>query len=251
MLKTRILPTLLYKNFGLVKGVRFDSSRPAGSLMQAVKVFNMREVDELMFLDITATMENRGPDLELVDDFADECFMPLTVGGGIRSVEDVRRLLMVGADKVCVNTAAVETPELIGKIANRFGSQSLVISIDVARTPDGHEICTHSGTRRVSMDPVELARRAEGEGAGEILLTSVDRDGTMDGYDVEIIKRVTDAVDIAVIASGGAGEYEHMYEAIKGGGASAIAAASIFLFTERTPREAKKYLHSRGVPVRL
>ena len=251
MLKTRILPTLLYKNFGLVKGVGFDSSRPIGSLMQAVKVFNMREVDELVFFDIAATLENRGPDFELVDEFADECFMPLTVGGGIRDIEDVRRLLLVGADKVCINTAAVETPDLIGKIAKRFGSQSLVVSIDVEKTSGGHAVRIRSGTRRVDMDPVELARMAAGEGAGEILLTSVDRDGTMQGYDIDITKRVAEAVDIAVIASGGAGEYAHMFEAIQEGGASAIAAAAIFFFTEKTPREAKMYLRSRGVPVRL
>jgi len=245
------MPTILYKGFGLVKGVRFDSWRPVGSLMQAVKVYNMRGVDELVFLDIAATRENRGPDFELVDDFADECFMPLTVGGGIRDVEDVRRLLLVGADKVCVNTAAMESPELIGRISERFGRQSLVVSIDVERTPGGHRARIRSGSQPVDLCPVALARLAEEKGAGEILLTSIDQDGTMQGYDLEITRRVAQAVDVPVIASGGAGEFEHMYAAVREAGASAIAAASIFHFTEKTPREAKLYLKSRGVHVRL
>jgi cyclase len=246
------MPTLLYKDVGLVKGIRFDSSRRVGSLMQAVKVYNMREVDELVFLDISASLAGRAPDFDLVDDFADECFMPLTVGGGIRTLDDVRRLLTVGADKVAVNTAAIERPELIREIASRFGNQCVVVSIDARRGNDGvYEVFSHSGTRGTGLDPVVWARAAERSGAGEILLTSIDRDGTMEGYDLELTRSVSDAVDIPVIASGGAGGYEHLADALTEGGASALAAASIFHFTQATPLEAKRYLHDRGHPVRL
>jgi len=246
VLKLRVLPTLLYKDVGLVKGVGFDSWRRVGSVMQAVKVYNLREVDELAFLDITATLEGREPDYELIDDIADECFMPLTVGGGIRTVEQVERLLKVGADKVAVNTAAVDDPSLVTGIAETFGSQCVVVSIDVARG----EVVVESGSRGTGLDPVEHARAVEEAGAGELLLTSVERDGTMTGYDLELIAAVTEAVTIPVIASGGAGSYEDLAAAI-GAGASAVAAASIFHFTEQTPLEAKRFLHERGIPTRL
>ncbi len=252
MLKLRVIPTLLYRDYGLIKGVAFDSWRHIGSLMQAVRVYNMRDVDELVFLDITATREGRSPDFELVDEFADECRMPLTVGGGVRTVDDVARLLAVGADKVALNTALVEREEVIGEIARRFGAQCLVASIDFRRHVDGrYEVFTRSGTQGTGLDPVALARRVEALGAGEILLTSVDLDGTMQGYDVECVRRVSEAVGIPVIASGGAGAYEHMARAVTEGGASAIAAASIFQFTEQTPKEAKRFLGERGIPVRL
>jgi cyclase len=245
------MPTLLFKDVGLVKGVGFDSWRRVGSAMQAVKVYNMREVDELVCLDITATNDKRHPDFELVDELADECFMPLTVGGGVRAVEDVRRLLQVGADKVALNTAAVETPEIIRQIARQFGSQCVVISIDAKRQTDGtHEVYTHAGTIPTGRDPVVLAKEVEALGAGEILLTSIDRDGTMTGYDVELTRRVCDAVSIPVIASGGAGTYAHMAEVLCNGKASAVAAASIFHFTEQTPLEAKRYLREQGFSVR-
>jgi len=252
MLKLRMIPTLLYRDYGLVKGVAFDSWRHVGSLIQAVRVYNLRDVDELIFLDIAATREGHGPDFMLVDDFADDCRMPLTVGGGVRTAADVARLLAVGADKVAVNTAAVETEGLIGDIARRFGSQCVVVSIDF-RLHDGgrREVFTCSGTRSTGIDPVHLARRAEELGAGEILLTSIDRDGTMEGYDIEAIRQVSDAVSIPVIASGGAGAYKHMLAAVTEGGASAVAAASIFHFTEQTPVEAKRYIGAHGVPVRL
>jgi len=252
MLKVRVMPTLLFRDLGLVKGVRFDSWRRVGSVMQSVKVYNMREVDELVFLDITATLEGRSPDFETVDEIADECFMPLTVGGGVRSVEDVRHLLQVGADKVAVNTAAVLTPALIRSVAQRFGSQCVVASIDAKKLTDGrYEVFTHSGTRAAGIDPVTLAREFETLGAGEILLTSIDRDGTMTQYDIDLIRKVSEAVTIPVIASGGAGNYEHMASALIEGGASAVAAASIFHFTQQTPLEAKRYLHERGIEVRL
>jgi len=242
MPKIRVMPTLLFKDVGLVKGVAFDSWRRVGSAMQAVKVYNMREVDELVYLDITATSDGRPPDFETVDDLADECFMPLTVGGGVRTVEHVRRLLKVGADKVAINSAAVEQPALIREIADRFGSQCVVVSIDARRRADGtYESYTHAGRRA----------DAEAMGAGEVLLTSIDRDGTLQGYDVELTRLVSDAVSIPVIASGGAGTYAHMAEVLREGRASAVAAASMYHFTEQTPLAAKQYLRAAGFSVRL
>ena len=250
--KVRVMPTLLFKDVGLVKGVGFDSWRRVGSAMQAVKVYNLREVDELVFLDITATRSGRPPDFASVDELADECFMPLTVGGGVQTVDDVRKLLQVGADKVAINTAAVERPEIIREVAARFGSQCVVVSIDVRRHGDGRrEVYTHAGTQATGLDPVDLARRVTELGAGEILLTSVERDGTMEGYDVELIRQVSAAVTVPVIASGGAGTYAHLADAIEQGQASAVAAASIFHFTQQTPLEAKRYLRERGINVRL
>jgi cyclase len=250
--KIRVMPTLLHKDVGLVKGVQFDSWRRIGSAMQAVKVYNMREVDELVFLDITATRAGRVPDFAVIDELADECFMPLTVGGGVRTVQDVRQLLHVGADKVAINTAAVERPELIREVANRFGSQCVVVSIDARWRPDGtHEVYTHSGTVATGLEPVALARHVVELGAGEILLTSIDRDGTMRGYDVELVRRVSEAVSIPVIASGGAGTYQHMADVLREGQASAVAAASIFHFTQQTPLEAKCFLREHGFSVRL
>jgi len=252
MLKTRIIPTLLYKDESLVKGVGFDSWRRVGAAMQSVKVYNLREVDELVFVDITATREHRRPDFATVDDLADECFMPLTVGGGVRSVEDVRGLLQVGADKVALNSAAVETPELIGEIARRFGSQCVVVSIDAKRHASGrYEVFTHSATRSTGLDPSVFAKRVEQLGAGEILLTSIDRDGTMAGYDLDLIGEVCRAVAIPVVASGGAGSYDDMLQAIRKGGASAVAAGAVFHFTQQTPLEAKRYLAKNGIAVRL
>jgi cyclase len=250
VLKIRVMPTLLYKDVGLVKGVGFDSWRRVGSAMQAIKVYNMREVDELILLDISATREGRSPDFRLVDELADECFMPLTVGGGVRSVEDVRQLLQVGADKVAINSAAVDTPHLVREIADRFGTQCVVVSIDVRTQASPPEVFTRSGTAATGLDPVELARRAEGLGAGEILLTSVERDGQMNGYDLDLIRSVSQAVRIPVIASGGAGSYGDMAVALREG-ASALAAASIFTFTEQTPLEAKHYLRAQGFAVRI
>ena len=252
MLKVRVMPTLLFKDVGLVKGVSFDSWRRVGSAMQAIKVYNMREVDELVFLDITATRDGRPPDFGSVDELADECFMPMTVGGGVQTIDDVRRLLQVGADKVSINTAAVESPELIKEIAQKFGSQCVVVSIDAKRLSNGkYEVYTYAGTKSTGLDPVDLARQVEKLGAGEILITSIDRDGTMTGYDIELTMRVSEVVSIPVIASGGAGTYEHMLQALVEGKASAVAAASIFHFTEQTPLEAKRYLSDRGIRVRL
>ena len=252
MLKIRVIPTLLFKDLGLVKGIGFNSWRRTGSAMQAIKVYNMREVDELIFLDITATRDGRPPDFALIDELADECFMPMAVGGGVRTVEDVRRLLRVGADKVVINTAAVETPELIRQVSQQFGTQCVVVSIDARRHPAGsYEVYIRSGTLATGLDPVALARQAEALGAGEIIVTSIERDGTMAGYDLELTRQVSEAVSIPVIASGGAGSYEHMAQALRDGKASAVAAASIFHFTQQTPLEAKRYLKEQGFNVRI
>jgi imidazole glycerol-phosphate synthase subunit HisF len=251
MLKVRIIPTLLFKNDLLVKGTGFDSWRHVGGAMQSIKVYNMREVDELIFVDITASLHDRPPDFATIDDLADDCFMPFTVGGGIRSVDDVRRLLQVGADKVSINTAAVYQPNLVAAVSARFGSQCVVVSIDVRKTASGYEVFTHAGTKASGLDPVSVARNAEAAGAGEILLTSIERDGTMTGYDVELIRMIADAVSIPVIASGGAGNYDHLVAAIADGKASAVAAAAMFHFTQHTPLEAKKHLAAAGIPVRL
>lgn len=252
MIKTRIMPTLLFKDVGLVKGVGFDSWRRVGAALQAIRVYNLREVDELVFLDISATPAGRAPDFTLIDELADNCFMPLTVGGGVRSVDDVRALLAVGADKVAINTAAIERPDLVREAADRFGTQCIVVSIDVRRRADGSaEVVTHCGTRPTGLDPVDWARRVEAQGAGEILLTSVERDGTMRGYDVPLVRDVATAVSIPVIASGGAGAYADMAEVLRETEAAAVAAASMFHFTEQTPREAKLYLKDQGFAVRL
>jgi imidazole glycerol-phosphate synthase subunit HisF len=250
MLKVRVMPTLLFKELGLVKGVGFDSWRRVGAVMQSVKVYNVREVDELVFLDISATPSSGTPDYATIDDIADECFMPLAVGGGIRSIDDVRKLLLVGADKVVINTAAVENPALISQVAERFGAQCVVVSIDAKKVGARYEAFTHSGTKPTGRDPVDLARQAESGGAGEILITSIERDGTLEGYDLDLIKRISAAVRVPVIASGGAGSYDHMVQALAQGKASAVAAASMFHFTEQTPLGAKRHLAKAGFPVR-
>lgn len=250
--KTRVMPTLLFRDVGLVKGVKFDSWRRTGSALQAIKVYNMREVDELVFLDIRATPDGRAPDFAQIDELADECFMPMTVGGGVRNVDHVGRMLAVGADKVALNTAVLERPKLIEDAARQYGSQCIVVSIDVLRHADGKvEVIGKCGAERTGRDPVEWAKEVEANGAGEILLTSVDRDGTFEGYDVPLTRAVAEAVKIPVIASGGCGKYAHMAEVLKDGKATAVAAASIFHFTEQTPREAKLFLKAQGLNVRV
>jgi cyclase len=251
MLKTRIIPTLLWKEVGLVKGVGFDSWRRVGSAMPAVKVYNTRDVDELILLDITATMQGNQPDVDEIATLAAECFVPFTVGGGIRSLDTVRSLLLAGADKVTINSAAYDMPNLITESASCFGSQCVVISIDVRKDSDNQYRCySHAGSVSTGYDPVEWAQLVEKLGAGEILLTRVEYDGTMNGYDLELIQQVSSAVSIPVIAQGGAGNYSHMLDALNIGGASAVAAASLFHFTEQTPLAAKEFLSQHGVPVR-
>jgi cyclase len=251
MLKVRVIPTLLWKDFGLVKGVGFDSWRRVGPVLPAVKVYNTRDVDELVLVDIMASREGNEPDCGSVLDFAEECFVPLTVGGGITNITQIQRLLRSGADKICINSAAYADPGLIEAAAKRFGSQCVMVSIDVRRMPDGRYVCfSHSGTQATAHAVEDWARQMQDQGAGEILVTSIERDGTMQGYDLELIERVVNVVTVPVIASGGAGNYEHMRQAIQRAGASAVAAASIFHFTEQTPAEAKKALAAAGIPVR-
>lgn len=251
MLKVRIIPTLLWKNYGLVKGVRFDSWRRVGPVLPAVKVYNSREVDELVLVDVAAFREGHEPDYDSVADFSEECSVPLTVGGGITRVEQIVSLLHAGADKISINSAAYAKPDLIEAAARRFGSQCVVASIDARRNHDGNYLCcSHSATVEEAREPVQWARELADRGAGEILLTSIDRDGTMSGYDLDLIERVARAVSVPVIASGGAGNYRHMIDAVKQGGASAVACASIFHFTEQTPAGAKAAMQEAGIPVR-
>lgn len=251
MLKVRVIPTLLWRTPGLVKGVGFDSWRRVGTILPAIKVYNSRDVDELIVVDIAANRENRAPESAWVKSFSPYCFVPLTIGGGITQADQIANLLHAGGDKVAIGTATYDRPELIDEAARRFGAQCLVVSIDVKCDEAGEMRCvSHSGTRLTSREPVEWAREMRDRGAGEILLTSVERDGTMQGYDLDLIARVAAAVDVPVIASGGAGNYQHMVEAVRAG-ASAVAAASIFHFTEQTPAGAKHALSAAGIPVRL
>jgi cyclase len=250
MLKIRLIPTLLWKDFGLVKGVGFDSWRRVGPVLPAIKVYNSREVDELILVDIMASRLGNSPDDESLSDFADECFVPLTVGGGITNLSQIVSLLHAGADKISLNSVLFEYPDLVGKAANQFGVQCIVASIDVYRSEDKLTCLSHSGTRDSQREPVAWAKELADRGAGEILLTSINRDGTMQGYDLDLIERVASAVNIPVIASGGAGNYQHMVDAVKQAGASAIAAASIFHFTEQTPAGAKATMKEAGIPVR-
>lgn len=250
MLKNRIIPTLLWKDVGLVKGVKFDSWRRVGTVLPAIKVYNTREVDELILVDITATREGNEPDYDSIVDFTAECFVPLTVGGGIKNLQQIKKLLRAGADKIAINSAAYQHPELIKQAAELFGKQCVVVSIDARKLADGHYECySHSGTQATGQQPQQWAKTVELLGAGEILLTSIEQDGTMQGYDLELIRSVTASVNIPVIASGGAGSYEDMYQAILVK-ASAVAAASMFHFTEQTPLEAKKYLENKGIATR-
>jgi imidazole glycerol-phosphate synthase subunit HisF len=244
-LATRIIPVLLSKGGTLVKGRGFIHSRVVGHALQAVRIYQGRGVDELLFLDVTATAERRGPDIDLVRQLTAEMFAPLTVGGGVSTLDHFRELLRNGADKVAINTAAVENPAIIARAAEKFGRQAVTVSIDVK---DGY-VQTHCGTRRTDLRPVEWARECERLGAGEILLTSVDRDGTLAGYDTALIRSVAEAVSIPVVACGGAGTYQHLKKGLDAG-AHAVAAGAMFQFTDQTPAGAAEYLHKAGVRVR-
>jgi cyclase len=250
MLKVRVIPTLLWKKFGLVKGVGFDSWRRIGPVLPAIKVYNQREVDELVLMDIVAHLGEDDPDFESIDEFGQDCFLPLTVGGGITNIKQVQRLLRAGADKVAVNSEAYTRPELITEIASRHGAQCVVASVDV-RAQDGGWACfSHAGKQATGRDVKAWVLELEDRGAGEILITSIERDGSMLGYDLSLIEAVARTVKIPVIAAGGAGNYQHMVEAVTKAGASAVAAASMFHFTEQTPAGAKAALDAAGVPVR-
>lgn len=231
MLTTRVIPCLLLKGQGLVKTIKFKDPKYVGDPINAVRIFNDKEVDELLFMDITATLERKAPPLKIITEIASECFMPLAYGGGVRSMEDVRRIFAVGVEKVCINTHAVEKPEFIRQASDIFGNQSIVVSLDVKKNLFGkYEVYTHGGTKNTKLDPVDHAVRMERMGAGELFLNSIDRDGTQQGYDVDLIRKVASAVKIPVIACGGAGTIAHLAEAVNAGGASAVSAGSMFVF---------------------
>ncbi|MDK9721034.1 MAG: imidazole glycerol phosphate synthase subunit HisF [Rhodospirillales bacterium] len=252
MLKMRVIPCLDVKDGRVVKGVNFVNLTDAGDPVLQAKLYDREGADELTFLDITASHENRDTIYDVVRRTAEQCFMPLTVGGGVRTVDDIRKLLLAGADKVSINTAAVKRPEFVAEAAEKFGSQCIVVAIDAKSVgPDRFEIFTHGGREATGIDAVGWARRMEEYGAGEILLTSMDRDGTKQGFNLPLTRTIADAVTIPVIASGGVGTLEHMAEGILEGHATAVLAASIFHFGTFRIREVKEYMASRGIPVRL
>ena len=251
MLKLRVIPCLDVKDGRVVKGVNFVSLRDAGDPVEQARAYDAAGADELMFLDITASQEGRGAILDVVARTADVCFMPLSVGGGIRSVEDARALLLAGADKISVNTAAVEDPDLVSRCADAFGSQAVVAAVDARSVPGGGwRVFTYGGRRDTGLDAADWAAEVVRRGAGEILLTSMDRDGVRSGYDLGLLRAVTNAVKVPVIASGGAGEARHMVEAVTEGGADAVLAASIFHFGDVSIGEVKAAMAEAGVAVR-
>ncbi|PLR18741.1 imidazole glycerol phosphate synthase subunit HisF [Caulobacter zeae] len=253
MLKTRIIPCLDVKDGRVVKGVNFVDLRDAGDPVEQAAAYDAAGADELMFLDITASSEGRGLILDVISRTAEVCFMPVSVGGGVRQVSDMRRLLLAGADKVSTNTAAVENPDLIAAGADAFGAQCVVVAIDAKARPDGSgwNVWTYGGRKDTGLDVVDWAAKVVERGAGEILLTSMDRDGAKIGYDIPLLQAVTGAVNVPVIASGGAGKTEHLVEAARDGHAAAVLAASIFHFGEISIGEAKQAMAAAGVPVRL
>ncbi len=251
MLKVRIIPCLDVRDGRVVKGVNFVDLVDAGDPVEQARVYDREGADELCFLDITASHENRETIFDVVRRTAEQCFMPLTVGGGVRTLDDIRKLLLAGADKVSINTAAVHRPEFVGEAAEKFGSQCIVVAVDAKRTgDDGFEIYTHGGRRPTGIEAIGWSRRMAEYGAGEILLTSMDRDGTKIGFDLELTRAISDAVPVPVIASGGVGTLDHLVEGVTGGHASAVLAASIFHFGTYTIAEAKAHMRASGIPVR-
>ncbi|MFO1197776.1 MAG: imidazole glycerol phosphate synthase subunit HisF [Burkholderiaceae bacterium] len=252
MLTKRIIPCLDVTAGRVVKGVNFVSLRDAGDPVEIARRYDEQGADELTFLDITASSDERDIILHVIEAVADEVFIPLTVGGGVRSVEDVRRLLNAGADKISINTAGIQNPALIEQASGRFGAQCIVVAIDAKATAPGRwEVFTHGGRKPTGLDAIDWARRVERLGAGEILLTSMDRDGTRQGFDLELTRAISDAVPIPVIASGGVGNLQHLADGVTLGRADAVLAASIFHFGEHTVREAKEFMAGQGIAVRL
>ncbi|MDJ0949978.1 MAG: imidazole glycerol phosphate synthase subunit HisF [Alphaproteobacteria bacterium] len=252
MLKVRLIPCLDVKDGRVVKGVNFVDLRDAGDPVEQAQIYDKAGADELCFLDITASHENRDTILDVASRTAEQCFMPLTIGGGVRTTEDIRRLLLAGADKVSINTAAVKHPDFVREAAEKFGTQCIVVAIDAKRTgTEKFEIFTHGGREPTGLDAVDWARRMAGYGAGEILLTSMDRDGTGEGFDIPLTRTIADAVSIPVIASGGVGTLDHLVEGVRDGHASAVLAASIFHFGTYSIAEAKQAMDKAGLAVRL
>ena len=251
MLKNRIIPCLDVKNGRVVKGINFVDLQDAGDPVEQAKIYSDGGADEICFLDITASNENRDTIYEVVKETSKKCFVPLTVGGGVRSVEDINKLLNCGADKVSINTAAVQDLNVVLESSKKFGSQCIVVAIDAKKNGDKWDVYTHGGRNNSGLDALEFAKKMEDSGAGELLVTSMDRDGTQIGYDIDLMKKISSMVNIPLIASGGVGNLDHLAEGIKEGNASAVLAASIFHYGKHSVIEAKEYLNSKGIPVRI
>ena len=251
MLKNRIIPCLDVKNGRVVKGINFVDLKDAGDPVEQAKIYSDGGADEICFLDITASNENRDTIYDVVEKTSKKCFVPLTVGGGVRSIEDINKLLNCGADKVSINTAAVENQKVVVDSSKKFGSQCIVVAIDAKKSGDKWEIFTHGGRNNTRINVIEFAKKMEESGAGELLVTSMDRDGTQVGYDIELMSKISSLVNIPVIASGGVGNLDHLVDGIKLGNASALLAASIFHFGKYSVKEVKEYLDSKGIPVRI
>ena len=251
MLKNRIIPCLDVKNGRVVKGINFVDLKDAGDPVEQAKIYSDGGADEICFLDITASSENRDTIYDVVERTSKKCFVPLTVGGGVRGVDDIKKLLNCGADKVSINTAAAQNPEVIIESSKKFGSQCIVVAIDAKKNGNKWEVFTHGGRNNTSLDAIELAKKMEESGAGELLVTSKDRDGTQIGYDNDLMFKISSNVNIPVIASGGVGSLDHLVDGIKLGNASAVLAASIFHYGTYSITEAKQYLNLKGIPVRI
>ena len=251
MLKNRIIPCLDVKNGRVVKGINFVDLKDAGDPVEQAKIYSDGGADEICFLDITASNENRKTIYDVVERTSKKCFVPLTVGGGIRSIEDINKLLNCGADKVSINTAAVENSKVVSESSKKYGSQCIVVAIDAKKKGDAWEIFSHGGRNKTGINALDFAKKMEDCGAGELLVTSMDRDGTQEGYDIDLMSNISAKVNIPVIASGGVGNLEHLVEGIKLGNASAVLAASIFHYGKFSLKEAKEYLDTKGIPVRI
>ncbi len=251
MLKNRIIPCLDVKNGRVVKGINFIDLKDAGDPVEQAKVYSNGGADEICFLDITASNENRDTIYDVVKETSKKCFVPLTVGGGVRSVEDINKLLNCGADKVSINTAAVQNVEVVVESSKKFGSQCIVVAIDAKKKGESWEIYTYGGRNNTGIDAIDFSKKMESAGAGELLVTSMDRDGTQIGYDIDLMKNISSKVNIPIIASGGVGNLDHLVDGIKLGKANAVLAASIFHYGKYSVLEAKQYLESKGIPVRI
>ncbi len=251
MLKNRIIPCLDVKNGRVVKGINFVNLQDAGDPVEQAKIYSDGGADEICFLDITASNENRDTIYHVVKETSKKCFVPLTVGGGVRTVEDINKLLNCGADKVSINTSAVQDKNVVLESSKKFGSQCIVVAIDAKKNGDKWDVYTHGGRNNSGLDALEFAKKMEDSGAGELLVTSMDRDGTQIGYDIDLMKKISSMVNIPLIASGGVGNLDHLAEGIKEGNASAVLAASIFHYGKHSVIEAKEYLNSKGIPVRI